>query len=211
MNNQVDLENRRKELGLTLEEVGNFVGVSKSTVKKWETGFIDNMKRDKIALLAKILQVSPLAILGIDENTDNDISILEGYGIHPIKTKKFPMLEEIACGKPTYCNEDYETFIEASEDIKADFCLVAKGDSMINARIFDGDIVFIKEQPIVESGEVAAVIVNDEATLKRVYIKPDKIILRPENPIYDDIVYEKEEMNTVRILGKAIAFQSSVR
>ena len=82
---------------------------------------------------------------------------------------------------------------------------------MINARIFDGDIVFIKEQPIVDNGEIAAVIIEDEATLKRVYLKPDKIILRPENPTYDDIIYEKEEMNRVRILGKAVAFQSWVK
>lgn len=211
MNNNIDFEKRRKELGLTLEEVGNYVGVSKSTVKKWETGFIDNMKRDKIALLAKILKISPLSILGIDENTQDNISSLAKYGIRPIKTKKFPMLGEIACGKPIYCDEDYETYIEASENINADFCLTAKGDSMINARIFDGDIVFIREQPTVENGEIAAIVIDDSATLKRVYLKSDKIILRPENPIYDDIIYEKEDMNLVRILGKAVAFQSSVR
>ena len=70
--------------------------------------------------------------------------------------------------------EGYETFVETSADINADFCLTAKGDSMINARIFDGDIVFIKAQPQVENGEIAAVIVNDEATLKRVYLKSDR-------------------------------------
>lgn len=69
---KINLENRRKELGLTLEEVGKYVGVSKSTVKKWETGYIDNMKRDKIALLAQILQISPLTILGIEEKPVND-------------------------------------------------------------------------------------------------------------------------------------------
>ena len=208
MNIEIDLEKRRKELGLTLEEVGNFVGVSKSTVKKWETGFIDNMKRDKIALLAKVLKISPLVILGITD--DNGVD-LEQYGIRPIKRKKFPMLGEITCGKPIYCNEAYETYIEAAEDIQADFCLIAKGDSMINARIFDGDIIFIKEQPIVQNGEIAAVVIEDEATLKKIYIKTDKIILRHENPVYDDIIYEKEDMNMVKILGKAVAFQSLVR
>ena len=82
---------------------------------------------------------------------------------------------------------------------------------MINARIFDGDIVFIKAQPQVENGEIAAVIVNDEATLKRVYLKSDRIILRPENPLYDDIIFTDTDMNSVRILGKAVAFMSYVK
>lgn len=207
----------RKRKGFTLEQLADvynkqFDGaLSKGTLSKYEHEKQEPMI-STVGNLASILDVSVDYLIDDTDNMQIDnISNFNKYGIHPIKTKKFPMLGEIACGKPIYCNEDYETFIEASADINADFCLVARGDSMINARIFDGDIVFIKEQPVVESGEVAAVIVNDEATLKRVYIKPDKIILRPENPIYDDIIYEKEEMNTVRILGKAIAFQSSVR
>ena len=82
---------------------------------------------------------------------------------------------------------------------------------MINARIFDGDIVYIREQPDVEDGEIAAVLVGEEATLKRVYKYPSKVVLRPENPLYDDMIYSKEEMNEVRILGKAVAFLSAVR
>lgn len=73
----INLEQRRKELGLTLEEVGRYVGVSKSTVKKWETGYIDNMKRDKIALLSQALQVSPLALLGIEDVTQPKQSEIE--------------------------------------------------------------------------------------------------------------------------------------
>lgn len=82
---------------------------------------------------------------------------------------------------------------------------------MINARIFDGDIVYIREQPDVEDGEIAAVLIGEEATLKRVYKYPSKVVLRPENPLYDDMIYSKEEMNEVRILGKAVAFLSAVR
>lgn len=210
--NKFDLHKRRKELNLTLEDIGSHVGVSKSTVKKWETGFIENMKRDKIALLADILQVSPLIIMGYDEeNNGKSVIYSKIQNIKQISTKRFPTLGEIACGKPIMAEQEYETYIEASSNINADFCLIAKGDSMINARIFDGDVVFIKEQPIVENGEIAAVIIDNEATLKRVYIKTDRIILRPENPVYDDIIYEKEEMNNVRILGKAVAFTSYVK
>lgn len=197
---------RRQELGLTLEEVGNYVGVGKSTVRKWEHGDIENMKRDKIALLSKILKLSPLTFItgeveyGVPDN------------IIPLpKTKKIPLLGTIACGEPILAAENIEALINADENLNADFALRCKGNSMINARIFDGDIVYIREQPDVEDGEIAAVLIGEEATLKRVYKYPSKVVLRPENPLYDDMIYSKEEMNEVRILGKAVAFLSAVR
>lgn len=87
-----------------------------------------------------------------------------------------------------------------------------KGDSMINARIFDGDIVFIRRQPDVENGEIAAVQIDgNDATLKRVYKINGNVILRPENPIYSDMVFSKKDMKAVQILGKAVFFKSEVR
>ena len=111
------------------------------------------------------------------------------------------------------CEQDYETFIEASTDIDADFCLTVQGDSMINARIFDGDVVFIREQQMVENGEIAAVIVDDsEVTLKRFFYYPDRqqVILQPENPTFKPMVFNNEELNHIRVLGKAVAFMSKV-
>ena len=140
---------------------------------------------------------------------DNDD--YEKYGLKTIQLKKFRVLGEIACGQPIYANEEYETYIEASCDIKADFCLIARGDSMINARIFDGDVVFIRNQPDVENGEIAAVIIDDEATLKRVFKHENRVELRPENPMHKSLNYEGEELNHIRILGKAVAFQSCIR
>lgn len=197
---------RRQELGLTLEEVGNYVGVGKSTVRKWEHGDIENMKRDKIALLSKILKLSPLTFITgeVEYGTPDNIIPLP-------KMKKIPLLGTIACGKPILAAENIEALINADENLNADFALRCKGDSMINARIFDGDIVYIREQPDVEDGEIAAVLIGEEATLKRVYKYPSKVVLRPENPLYDDMIYSKEEMNEVRILGKAVAFLSAVR
>ena len=81
---------------------------------------------------------------------------------------------------------------------------------MINARIFDGDIVYIRQQDTIESGEIAAILIDDEATLKRVRLYSDHVVLEPENPQYRPRVYWGEEMNNVHILGKAIAFTSSV-
>lgn len=197
---------RRQELGLTLEDVGDYVGVGKSTVRKWEHGDIENMKRDKIALLSKILKLSPLTFITgeVEYGTPDNIIPLPNM-------RKIPLLGTIACGEPVLAAENIEALINADENLNADFALRCKGDSMINARIFDGDIVYIREQPDVEDGEIAAVLIGEEATLKRVYKYPSKVVLRPENPLYDDMIYSKEEMNEVRILGKAVAFLSAVR
>lgn len=205
------INNRRTELGLTLEEVGNAVGVSKSTVKKWEDGFISNMKRDKIAKLAQVLKLNPVSLI-TGEATDEETIFDKFDNIKPLALKKFPMLGEIACGEPIYADEDKETYVMADSDIKADFCLKAKGESMINARIYDGDLVFIKKMPMVENGDIAAVIIEDEATLKRVYYYPDqnKLILNPENSAFDPLVYIGEELNHIHILGKAVFFMSAL-
>jgi repressor LexA len=122
------------------------------------------------------------------------------------------MLGEIACGEPIFADEDREHCVMVDMDIDADFCLTAKGDSMINARINDGDIVFIKEMPIVENGEIAAVIIGDEATLKRVYYykEQNKLVLNPENPKYEPLVYLNDELNSIRILRKAVYFMSAL-
>ena len=118
------------------------------------------------------------------------------------------MLGYIACGTPIFCNEEYEYVIATGDNARADFCLTARGDSMINARIADGDIVFIQQQSTVENGEIAAVVIEDEATLKRVYRTSDGIMLVAENPAYQPMYISGEELNHTWILGKAIGFQS---
>ena len=128
----------------------------------------------------------------------------------PIETKRFPLLGKIACGEPVFADEDRESYVEAGTNIQADFCLKAKGDSMINARIYDGDIVFIRKQPDVNDGEIAAVLIDDEATLKRVFKMPGRIQLRAENPKYKPIDITEEQNIKVLVLGKAVAFQSDV-
>lgn len=203
----------RMQKGMTLEELGNIVGVGKSTVRKWENGIIANMKRDKILKVSVALGVSPAYLMGWQESTDEEIISLNN--VHPIELKRFPMLGDIACGVPKYTNEGRESYVMAGTNINADFCLRASGDSMVGARILDGDIVFIRKQDMVENGEIAAVVVNNdsEATLKRLYYYPDKgvLILKPENPAYEDLIFSGNELNQVHVLGKAMAFQSDVR
>jgi repressor LexA len=96
-------------------------------------------------------------------------------------------------------------------NVKADFCLKVKGDSMINARINNGDIVFIRQQPDIENGEIAAVIVDgEEATLKKVYKYPGTITLRPENPNYQEMVFDKKSFKSINIIGKCVAVKFSL-
>ncbi len=199
------IEELCKERNITQTTAFLNSGVGKNFKSNMTTS---NPSTGKILMLANYFDVSVEYLIG----KTNERSVnLENYGIKPIKLKKFRMLGEIACGEPIYANEEYETFIEASDDINADFCLTAKGDSMINARIFDGDIVFIKAQPDVENGEIAAVIIEDTVTLKRVYKYTNRIELRPENPTHRVQNYEGEELNHITILGKAVAFQSYIR
>ena len=125
--------------------------------------------------------------------------------------RKIPLLGTIACGEPILAVENIEEYVKIPKDVPGDFALRCKGDSMINARIFDGDIVYIRQQDTVENGEIAAVLIDSEATLKRVWLFDDHIVLEPENPMYPPKSYWYEEMNNVRILGKAVAFTSAVR
>lgn len=191
-------------------------GIGKSSISTYISGAYEPKQRN-IYKIAKALNVSEAWLMGYDVPMERNTTAYidnnsEKYGLMPITTHKIPLLGEIACGVPVFAQEERENYIEAGTNIRADFCLKAKGDSMINARILDGDIVFVRKQNIVENGEIAAVIINDEATLKRVFYYPEKntLILKAENPKYEDFIYINEELNSIRILGKAIAFQSNV-
>lgn len=169
----------------------------------------------KLFILAKALNVNEAWLMGCDVDraprVENEVLDLVKSAANRIRGKKVPMLGDIACGSPIVANQEYETYVLASDSIDADFCVTAKGDSMINARIFDGDIVFIKEQPTVENGEIAAVVIGDEVTLKRVYLYSNRLELRPENPTYPVFNYEDEQLSSIRIIGKAVAFQGIIR
>lgn len=125
--------------------------------------------------------------------------------------RSVPLVGTIACGDPILAEQNIEGEVSVPENIHADFALRCQGDSMINARIYDGDIVYIRQQETVDDGEIAAVLIDDDATLKRVHLYNDHIVLEPENPQYRPIVYWGIDMNAVRIIGKAVAFTSVVR
>lgn len=197
-----------KEFNIRPYAVAQKAGVSQPTLSDWKLG----KSEPKRATLEKICKAygKDLSFFYGEETPSITLA-----NVFPIELKRFPMLGEIACGVPKYTNEDRESYVMAGTNIKADFCLTARGDSMVGARILDGDIVFVRKQDMVDNGEIAAVVVNNdsEATLKRLYYYQDKelLILKAENPAYEDLIYQGEELNQVHILGKAVAFQSDVR
>lgn len=189
-------------------------GLSNGSITKWKTS---NPSSDTVQKVAEFFNVSTDWLNGTSEMKDRTTKETieqwnERLGILPISKQRLPLLGEIACGEPIFANEERESYIEAGTNIQADFCLKAKGDSLINARIHDGDIIFIRKQEMVANGDIGAVIIDESATLKRVFYYPDdkKLVLQAENPKYEPLVYIGEELDHVHILGKAVAFQSDV-
>ncbi|WP_031513992.1 transcriptional repressor LexA [Desulfofalx alkaliphila] len=195
------IKNRRKRLGLSVDDLAKKLGKNRATVYRYESDEIENLPLNILEPLAKALGVTPAYLMGWEN-------------IHPYetkKTKKVPMLGEIAAGEPLYVAEERcEYYVEVDDSLHIDFCLRVKGDSMIDARINDGDVVFIRKQPIVDNGEIAAVIIDNEVTLKRFYKNSDGVILKPENPRYQPRFYTAKDFKDIRILGKAIFFQSNL-
>ncbi len=207
------LRQLRESKGYSMEELARLYNstynakMNKSTLSRYENGLQEPMY-STASNLAKLFGVS------VDELVNEDLSF---PGVLPLpKTYKVPLLGDIACGSPITAVEDIEAMVNVPEYIHVDFALRCKGDSMINARIFDGDIVYIHKQEEVENGEIAAVMIADsaemaEATLKRVYFSGEQLILQAENPTFSPIMFSGEDINQVRILGKAVAVLSGIR
>ena len=200
----------------SLSAVAEAVGLSRTAPNGWKKG-----KKPSEVTLEKLSQYFgvPVSALTGDAKSATSISgddarsrFLSVQNIEPVPVfQKKPRLGTIACGKPILAVEDAEEFDFVPDNIDCDFTLRCKGDSMINARIFDGDIVYIRKQPEVENGEIAAVRIGDEATLKRVYYSGDRLILRAANPLYADMEFDGADLENVEIMGKAVAFTSLVR
>ena len=193
----------RRRCGFSMEELGERLGVSRQTVYRYENGAIENIPRAKLRHMADIFDVTEGALLGF-EGLESSPAAQAGAMV--------PMLGEIACGEPIYADEERGSFVLADAKMGADFCLKAKGDSMVNARIFDGDILFVRKQESVDDGEIAVVLIDDEATVKRVYFnrKDGILTLMPENPIYKPMRYMGRELDRVRILGKVVSGQYKI-
>lgn len=197
----------REQKGLSQEALAEKAGYKdRSSIAKIEAGLVD-LSQSKIAALAKALDVTPAYLMGITD----DRRPLPPY-LEPLPPmREWPVLGATACGKPLH-RELLEETVLAPADIKADLVFRCVGDSMINARIFDGDAVFVRQQPEVEQGQIAVVRVGDEYTLKRVYCHEGYVELRAENPTYRAIILREEELqdNNFAVIGLAVAFMSSL-
>lgn len=200
---------RRTELGITQKEVADFVGVSEATVSRWESGHIDNMRRDRIAALSKILRMSPLAIMGID---DTDLSTrLPNMVPIDARTFRVPIVGRVAAGRPIVADEEivgYEYIDNKySKDGHEYFGLRIVGKSM-EPTIMDGDIVIVRRQNYVENGEIAIVLIDgEEATAKEVKESADGITLIGHNTaVYTPHFYSAQEVKNlpVQIIGRVV-------
>jgi repressor LexA len=190
----------RKSKGLSLEEVSNQLEarfdytVNKGMLSKYERG-LHEPNFTVVSYIAEIFDVNIEYMMGRSNSK---------YG-EEATCKKIPIVGCIAAGQPILAQQNISDYIYVDSKSKADFALVVKGDSMINARICDGDLVFIRQQKEVETGEIAVVVVNgEEATLKRFYKVDSSIMLKAENPQYKDLVFNKKEAKKITIVGKAI-------
>lgn len=203
-----NLKHYMDKLGKTQIDIINDLGINKSTISSWYNG----QKMPRMGTIQTLADYFGILKSDLIEEK-NHSNLLSFSNLVRIETKKIPILGSIHCGEPTCQDEEFEGYMEVESNIKADFGLYAKGDSMIGARIYDGDLVFIRKQDTIENGEIAAVMIDDEFTLKRVRYYPNGIIvLAPENPSYKEIVIDpNNNTKQIKLLGKAIAFQGNIK
>ena len=200
------IKSRRTELGLTVEELAHKMGYKdKSSISKIENGKAD-IPQSKIAAFADALQTTPAYLMGWEEQPEpKKPTIPPGFEPMP-KMKKIPLIGAIACGEPITAEQNIEKMVDVPENIRCDFSLTCHGDSMVDAGIHDKDVVYIRIQPEVENGEIAAVRIDGEATLKRVYYNPGTLTLMPANPAYAPMIYTGSQLEEVHIEGKAMGW-----
>lgn len=197
---------RREELGLSQEALAKRMGYkSKSSINKIEMG-INDIPQSKVLAFARALNTTTAYLMG-DDNSREINSIPPGFEPLP-KTVKRPLVGNIACGEPITAEQNIEDYVDVPETIRCDFCLRCKGDSMVEAGIHDGDVVYIHIQPEVENGQIAAVRIDGEATLKRVFWDNDNRVLQlvPANSAYMPKVYSGPALDSVHIEGLAVGF-----
>lgn len=181
------------------------VKLSKSDLSQYVTGKVIP-GQDKLTILGLTLGVNEAWLMGYDVEKDRDSGGFIPTGFSPLPDMDtLPRVGRIACGEPILAEQNIEDYDSVPSSWRATFTLICVGDSMA-PRIQDGDLVAIRQQEEVENGEIAAVRIGDEATLKRVYFHDDYIELRPENPAYSSIIRRREEMDDVSIEGRAVGF-----
>ena len=185
-------------------DLSDKTGISKSALQRYATGQTEKIPIDRLEKIASAIGVTTSFLMGWDSANEVTAKKIIPAGFSPMpETVLVPRIGRIACGDPITAEENIEDYDEVLKSWHADFTLICCGDSML-PKIEDGDVVAIRAQPTVEKGEIAAVRIGDEATLKRVFLHPDYIELRPLNPEYDSIIRRREEMADIKIEGRAV-------
>ena len=194
----------RLEHELSQADLGKIAGVSDKAVSTWELG-IKTPRMGAVEKMANYFGIPKSAILDDTQPAPTSRPIPPGFEPMP-KMKKIPLIGSIACGEPITAEQNIEKMVDVPENIRCDFSLTCHGDSMVDAGIHDRDVVYIRIQPEVENGEIAAVRIGEEATLKRVYYSPGTLTLMPANVAYAPMVYTGPALNDVHIEGKAVGW-----
>ncbi|MEA4998918.1 MAG: S24 family peptidase [Candidatus Limiplasma sp.] len=219
------LKQRREQMGLSIDELASKIEKSRATVYRYESDSIHNLPASVVKAIAIVLKITPTYLMGWDDRLSVDVSyrtpettslkeryqIMRTGGFQVAQTLSKPLVNNDAIGDLQAAIKETRDFIDVPVNIECDFVLRCKGDRMIGARVFDGDLVYIRIQPDVEHGEIAAVMINGETTLKRVRKESFGIVLWPENPNFTPLSFGWDALDEFRILGKAVAFMSAIR
>lgn len=199
------LKSIRLAMGMSQDEFAKKLNTTKQVISRYET----EQRTPKISIAQEYADILGLPLSDL---IDNSVDFPTAANIIPLPlASSIPLVGNIACGEPILAEENIEGYVKAPAYCEGSFALRCKGDSMTGARIMDGDIVIIRQQSDIDDGEIAAVLIEDEATLKRVYKMPDRLILRAENPCYAPIDISGGDLANVRILGKAVYFISNIK
>lgn len=198
--------------GMKAADLSKKTKVAEGTISCYINGRYE-AKQNRVQVFAEVLDVNPAWLMGYDVPMEAERSqpapaprpIPKGFEPMP-KMKKIPLVGSIACGTPILAQQNIEKIVDVPENIRCDFSLTCHGDSMEGAGIHDRDVVYIRIQPEVENGEIAAVRIGEEATLKRVYYQNGTLTLMPANAAYAPMVYTGPELNDVQIEGKAVGW-----
>lgn len=191
-----------KRYGKTQKEICKDLGFKEMTFSDWVNAKT-YPRIDKIEKMANYFHVQKADL--VEEKRKPLKNIV------PIERRMVPIIGQIAAGKPILADEHIEAFLPCDTGVHADFGLVVSGDSMIGADIHDGDVVFIRSQPVVDDGQIAAVRIDDDATLKRFYKNPDGCTLVSMNPQYPPMIFNSDNCDSIQIIGLAVAKYSVIK
>ncbi len=210
------IKNYRTANDLSMDNFGKLASLSKAYISILERGSNPRNNKpvipsiDTLRAIAQAMNMDLNELINLlDDNQKIKLSeneIPEGFSPPPEMVLK-PLVGKIACGTPILAEQNIEDYVNVPKDVKCDFLLTCDGDSMIEAGIRSGDVVYLIKQPDIDyNGQIAAVRVDGEATLKKVFKYQDKVVLQPANANYEPLVYIKEEINDLVIEGIATGF-----